>query len=213
MFNSIGALDSPDFSSSLLAEVVDNRDPLQRQRVRVRIPNLVDGETTTLPWCLPVHPTWLGHSANSMQVCVPEVGSVIRVIIEDGSLAYCQADGSTPVGSFSLPTELSTNYPARRGYKDSANTIHYIDTTAGSAEWYIQVAGGAYISIKNGSTDIYVANGKIHGTSLEIDAPTTFKQSVEFSSAITNGGVSIGAGHKHNTPSHGGLSSSVVPGV
>ena len=59
--------------------VVDNLDPLMLGRVRVSYSLVEDVEDELLPWCYPSGSSFLGNSRDSIMLCVPEVGSEVKV--------------------------------------------------------------------------------------------------------------------------------------
>lgn len=74
----------PTDHSKWTGTVVDNSDPLRLGRVRVRIYGLYDDvQDGALPWALS-EDTWLGSNASN--IVIPEKGTVVRGIFEDGDI-------------------------------------------------------------------------------------------------------------------------------
>lgn len=90
-----------------VAKVEDNNDPTGNYRVKVRIPQIHNGNITTanLPWAAKLAPSFLGGGGSGSNHCVPEVGSEVLVIAVGNnlnSLIYlgilCHKESVTPSG-------------------------------------------------------------------------------------------------------------------
>lgn len=152
--------DPPDMvgSTFFIAKVVDNEDPLQKQRVRVLIPGLLEGETENLPWLLPVqHAPWgAGVAANVGTMGVPHVDDLIVVVFQHGDLNRGLWLGATTFNQQSLGV-LLTNYPRRYGFVDHVQNHFYIDTTDGQTDVEFRHNSGTTIHIRDtGTIDIHV---------------------------------------------------------
>ena len=112
-------------SQRIAATVVDNRDPKQSGRVKVRHEafhaQMTDEE---LPWATPA--TQSGGGVVSIDV--PEIGEKVFVDFKDVQ---------EPVYFFNvltesnLDSELTRNYPDRKGYVDKLGNTHYRDMKTG----------------------------------------------------------------------------------
>jgi phage baseplate assembly protein gpV len=160
MFNNMNALEQSDYTSYLHAKVVDNNDPLRKQRVRVSIPSLLVGNLEDLPWCSPILPAGFGHTPSAVAVSVPVVGSYVQVVFQQGELVYGLVVGAVHTADNTLPTELATNYPNRRGWKDPGTNVAYVDITEGSQELYVKIATGTVVKLTSNSLE--VQTGSIH---------------------------------------------------
>jgi hypothetical protein len=158
--NNINQLDSPDYSKRFLAKVVDNNDPLKKQRIKVTIPNLLEGDAANLPWLARISPTGLGYGPSYGSVMVPAVGSWVVVRFEEGKLEYGHFDGSTPMGS-AFVSPLMTNYPFRYGFQDPVGNYFYVDTTPGSETASFVHKSGTILTIAaNGAVTINTASNE-----------------------------------------------------
>lgn len=90
-----------------IAKVEDNNDPTGNYRVKVRIPQVHNGNiaTANLPWAAKLAPSFLGGGGSGSNHCVPEVGSEVLVIAVGNnlnSLIYlgilCHKESVTPSG-------------------------------------------------------------------------------------------------------------------
>lgn len=153
--NNLQTLEATNYSQFFLAKVVFNEDPLRKQRVKVVIPQLLEGDAASLPWLLSIKPMGMGFGANFGTMNVPPVGSWVVVKFENGELSYGQCLGSTPVGESSLGP-LETNYPFRYGFVDPAGNHLYVDTTNGSTDVEFRHNSGTTFHIRN--------NGKAEAT-------------------------------------------------
>jgi Type VI secretion system/phage-baseplate injector OB domain len=129
--------------------VVDNNDPLQKQRIKVSIPSLMEGELEELPWVGPGVQSSFGMTGTAATVGVPAMGAVVMVTFQDGDLNYGMYDGSLHTETTPIPGPLSTNYPDRRGWVDPAGNICWIDVTGGSVEFHLEHVSGTSFHVDN----------------------------------------------------------------
>lgn len=179
MLNTLNA--AQDESSSMrfyLAKVVDNKDPNQKQRIRVHVPDLMVGAIETLPWLLPVtHPPFGGTAANYMTVNVPHIDSIVLVLFQDGNLSYGLYIGSVPIGSQQIGP-LAENYPFRYGFVDPANNHLYVDTTEGKTDVEFRHNTGTLLHIDNGG-NVRVEVVASRNTRIDIDDTMLVKGNVD----------------------------------
>lgn len=158
--NNLQQLPNVDYGLYLLAKVVFNSDPQKKQRIKVEIPNLLEGEPDTLPWLSKIGDGWLGYGATFGRMEVPPVGAWVTVKFEGGDLSYGKCVGSTPVAETNLGP-LETNYPFRYGFRDPAGNYFYTDTTTGSVDVEFHHKSGTSIHIAdNGALTLNVANNE-----------------------------------------------------
>lgn len=135
-FNSAMQLEQSEYTKPFLAQVVENNDPDKRQRIKVRIPGLLDGTVEFLPWVLPKHDTRFGTGTGSNgpygHQYVPPVGALVVVRFQEGELAYGLTDGMIPSVGIDV---LQTNYPNRYGLRDPGGNHFYVDTQSGDVEF------------------------------------------------------------------------------
>ena len=167
-FNSAMQLEESNYAKTFAAQVIDNLDPTKKQRIRVRIPGLLDGPTNYLPWILPKHDTRFGtgngpNGAYGHQY-VPPVGALIVVYFEEGELYYGATEGAVPVQGVSLSV-LETNYPNRYGFRDPGGNHFYVDTQSGDVE-FRHKSGTTFHILQDGTVNISGAanlNANIQG--------------------------------------------------
>lgn len=142
-------------SRFLIAKVVENNDPLKMQRVKVTIPQLLEGDTEKLPWVLPVVPSSLGgNTKTALEVSVPPVGSHVVIVLQNNDVNYGLIVGSLPPSSGELGV-LETNYPNRRGWVDRAGNHFFVDTLEGQVSIEIRHASGTTVNIdKDGNLTV-----------------------------------------------------------
>lgn len=103
--------------------VVDNLDPLMLGRVRVSYSLVEDVEDELLPWCYPSGSSFLGNSRDSIMLCVPEVGSEVKVYFptRDRYMPYYKGT------EFSIENMCTffadEDYPQVYGFKDSVGNF------------------------------------------------------------------------------------------
>lgn len=93
-------------SKRYIGTVVSNDDPKNLGRIKVAIPNLLEGETANLPWCVRKKGSTLGSSTSAGVWAVPKVGAKVEIefVNEDQYFPeYTDAPDSTSSrpGSFS----------------------------------------------------------------------------------------------------------------
>ena len=167
-FNSVNDMEAPAYDGYYVGTVVANNDPKKLQRVKVSVPSLLEGAEALLPWVAPLLSSPFGFTSSAGVVAVPVIGARVVVEFQEGQLYYGLLKGSVPTAAFTLPTELATNYPGRRGWKDPAGNVFFIDNTAGANTISVQHASGAVVSIANNG-DVLVSSP----TKIDLTAPVT----------------------------------------
>ena len=137
-FNSLSQQDENEYNGYLLGTVVDNNDPEHKQRIKVMVPNLMEGSVSDLPWVEPIIQSDFGISDTAVTICVPMLGARVAIELQGGDLHYGLLHGSLQTKSAAVPSELVTNYPNRRGWKDPGGNLFYIDSTGGSERIYLR---------------------------------------------------------------------------
>jgi hypothetical protein len=121
-----------------IAKVVFNNDPLQKQRIKVTIPGLMEGTTDQLPWIGAVVRSDFGMLPSALTVAVPVINSLVLVSFQDGDLQYGMYEGSIHSGYTSSLGVLASGYPNRRGWIDPAGNLCYVDISPGATEMVLQ---------------------------------------------------------------------------
>jgi hypothetical protein len=143
--------DSPTGGRKFQGRVVDNLDPLMKQRIKVEIPNFMEGPPELLPWIGPLVQSKFGMTATAVSVNVPVIDSVIELEFQDGDLAYGVMTGSLHTEISAELGVLATNYPARRGWLDPKANWSYIDITPGQVEFQLHhYSGTQYTTFDDG---------------------------------------------------------------
>jgi len=136
-----------------IGRVVSNNDPMQLERVKVRIPEVFDGiEDADLPWCIPDVGRCQGNSSSVAWFGVPVVGAALYVEFQQGDPHYPIYTGGV-VSQENKPALATTNYPSRWGFKDAKGNSFYSDTSTGDVDFHH--FSGTIIHIKpSGELDI-----------------------------------------------------------
>jgi len=149
---------SDKFPGIYRGTVMDNVDPLQYGRVKVKIyPMLADVETTNLPWAVPMYPIWEGAGTGIGYFAVPDIGTNVFVMFEMGDIYQPVYIGEAPDAVKGLPSDRTTNYPNRKVIKSSSGIKVIIDDTAKTIDVVHPVTARIFIDalgnvIVNGTT-------------------------------------------------------------
>lgn len=162
--------------------VVDNNDPLKRQRVRIRIPQLHRGiPDEHLPWSMPVS-TGNSHAGSGVgSVYVPPKGALIEGFFEEDDPHNFRIAGSPPVDSVNKDNELlQEDYPHTEGHVDEGGNKWSVNKLRNEvlfqhksgATIFIDGSGNIQLSAK-GRLSLNGAQGidLVSGGDLKIHAP------------------------------------------
>lgn len=138
------------------AFVVDNEDPDQRARVRVRVPSVFAQEETY--WALPCFP--FGGLADQGFFMVPEVGSQVWVEFEEGNKDFLIWTGVFWQESVAPPSEAQKSEPTTRLIKTPSGHVLQFDDESGKEKFRLHHPAGSEIIIdENGVVDLTDAKG------------------------------------------------------
>lgn len=159
-----------------IAQVVDNHDPMQYQRVRIAIPGLLEGSADQLPWAIPITRT---SGASNLELDVPLVGSYVIVMFQNGDTNYPVWYGS-PINGYNGSAAIMSNYPHRTGRQVRPQTWWYVDRQSGEFQLshnntLIQIDSSGALTVTSASTVTVNAQGAINLTSaasVKVTAPT-----------------------------------------
>jgi phage baseplate assembly protein gpV len=147
-FNNSRQLATSSYDGLFLATVVDNNDKKKQQRVRIRIPNVIDAEKAEdLPWILPRVASSFGVTDSAVTVSVPAIGSKLLVSFQGGDVHFPVFEGYVHLETTAVPEPLATNYPDRRGFVDPSGNIFYVDNKEGSETVYFKHKSGTELTI------------------------------------------------------------------
>lgn len=158
-FGNVSDIEPDNRSGYFQGIVVDNLDPEMRQRIKVRIPNLMDGDPELLPWIGPVVHSKFGMTAEAVTVEVPVVDAIVQVEFQNGDPHYGMTFGSLHTAISAELGVLATNYPMRRGWVDPAGNWSYIDLTEGAIEFQLHHYSGTQYTTFNDGRVLHEAVG------------------------------------------------------
>ncbi len=150
-------LHSPKLTEEFLrAIVVDNNDPSNLGRVKIRILEIHGTEQDipddNLPWAIQMRPAFLGGASNLSTFSVPRVGSEVIV-------THIKGDVYQPAYIFELYNAADTinenaeDYPESYGFKDSDENYYHVNMEQNTLK--IKFNGDEFIEItKNRETII-----------------------------------------------------------
>ena len=155
--------------------VVANDDPDKMGHVKVRVPDVLDGETDALPWAAPKFSSSLGGASEAQVFMVPKVGSSVIVEFDNPySLYYCAWTPSDKTVNDLFHGE----YPDRYGMVDGEFLIVLANRAIGDAALIKRVPTGestlAYLG-PQAEIDLATA-GKIDISSVESTIDLRAKQ-------------------------------------
>jgi phage baseplate assembly protein gpV len=207
--NNYNQMEDNSYEGIFLGVITNNTDPTLRQRIKVKIPRLMDGGETSV-WVAPRINSPFGITTTANTVEIPVVGSNVLVEFQNGDINYGLWSGCMDTGSSAVVPELLVNYPLRRGWKDPLGNIFFIDNTAGQNHVNFKHASGAEFDIDN-SGNITVTSPVL----VTVNAPNTtvngdFQVNGNISSvgSVTNNGTNIGSTHVHGGVFPGGSNTS-----
>lgn len=191
--NSLSTMKAPDYSLPMIGRVVANNDPTQRQRVKIRVPNVLDFPEDELPWVMPLVQSGFGITNSAVTVAVPVVGSIAVVSFQNGELYYGILQGYVHYQSAAIPGELAGNYPNRRGFKDPGGNVFYIDISNNEVRFSTPTV--TIMLRPNGDVQV-TTSARIEMTApggMEITANTTINGDVQVNGKVdTTGDVKAG---------------------
>lgn len=137
--------------------VVTNNDPLQLGRVQVTIDQLYDNVAqASLPWAVPLLNPSLSATSTAGVFGVPDVGSILGVIMLNGDPKFPAYIGSLWTTA-NTKAESKTNYPNRYGFRDETGNVFIVDKTAGTVIFTHHT--GSIVEFDN-SGDIQITSDK-----------------------------------------------------
>lgn len=166
-----------------IGRVVDNNDPKRLGRIKVEIPQLMEG-LSDYPWVSPINPPALGGKSDSSYFAVPEVGSYVLITFPFEDIYHPMYIGSPQIIS-THQTLFDTSYPERYGFTDKTGNYWYVDKATGDVMFNHK--SGTQIRIDNsGNVTINV----VQNESITINANKTETISGNLS-IIVNGNTDI----------------------
>ena len=137
--------------------VVDNEDPEQKGRLRLRVPSVFAGETTA--WALPCLP--FGGTTDQGFFMIPEVDAQVWVEFEEGNLHQPIWTGVFWQGGGDIPTEAAKTPPTTRVIKTPSGHTLQFDDEDGSEQFRLAHPAGSAITIdENGTIDLVNPSGE-----------------------------------------------------
>ncbi len=156
------------YSGMYRGEVVDNNDPDQAGRIKVRVFGIFKDELSvaSLPWAVPAWATFVGSGVGYGHFAVPEIGTHVFIFFESGDVYQPVYFAEAPDKVHGLPSERTTNYPDRKIWKTANGIVIYVDDKDKVVRLthptgkYIQMDGNGNVTISAGDVTIQ-ASGEI----------------------------------------------------
>ena len=115
----------------IIGQVTSIDDPLQLNRIQVKIPNLYDPDLGPVPWCGPHVQSLFGVGVNWGVYGSPAVGSLVKIKLQGGDAHYPLYEASL----YNQPNPLFSD-PTSYGFQDPKGNIQLVSLTAGT--WLFQ---------------------------------------------------------------------------
>ncbi len=182
-------LDSAIASSNLfVGEVVDNNDPTNKLRVKIRVELLHQGiETSALPWASQLSSGSFGSSAGV--ISVPSIGSSMIVM-------YINDDQLRPIYVSSIKLSNTT--------LDNKNDYKFADNVGNSIKFNSSSNTLSYSYPNTTITSNTNINGNINlSGDLTMSGNFAIIGSLDITGSLIVNGVDCGEGHTHITPNDG----------
>ena len=139
-------MEKKEFLGFFRAEVIDNEDPLDSGRVKIRvIPFMEETKENSLPWAIPMTP--YGGSEDKGIFFIPDKADVVWVFFENGDILMPVWFGASNFKK-SIPSEAKGN-PANKVIKTKEFTIEINDKdkklviSAKTPDGIIEIGNGA----------------------------------------------------------------------
>lgn len=166
-----------DPNTPYIGTVIDDNDPEQLSRVRVRVDVFQDSiPDTKLPWAIPdhnLHPQGLlggeDTARTGTQHGVPLRGNKVVVYFRHNGDANLPSYGGLPFDQANVLPEFETNYPYRLGHKLYNGYTYINDTKTG--EVFLHTAGDLNLTILGDVNQTVVGNMQQTITDAESDIP------------------------------------------
>lgn len=130
-----------------------NNDPKKLGRVKVIIPDMIEGSTSLLPWVAPLNPYFLGGKSNNGFFSVPDVGSEVAVIFPFRDIYFGFYVGYW-ISEASRTTKFDEDYPNSFGWTDKLGDLYRVNKKQGYVYFYHH--SGTYYKIdKQGNITVY----------------------------------------------------------
>lgn len=142
--------------------VIDNADPLKLERIRVRIPHLIEDDTMPI-WLAPIKQSPFGQSASWGTFGVPTIGSVVFCIMQQEDIHNMLYMGSFLTKESRLP-DAGVNYPYRYGFVDPKGNKFWVDMTEGGVTFHAEHKSGTKIEVLDSGAVNITAVGNVHQT-------------------------------------------------
>lgn len=99
----------------MIGTVVDNNDPNHWHRLRISVPDIMEGDADELPWAIPETLAGGAGASDEATQNIPSVGTAIYVWLQDGDTHFPVYRGQVMSSTVALGV-LEENYPNRVGF-------------------------------------------------------------------------------------------------
>ena len=201
------------------ATVLDNNDPDHLQRIKCKIPGIMEGSANDLPWIFPQTFSGLGGRTDSSVFIVPEVGSEVVVFwpnINDVYHCYYYARHPSKVTSPQDP--FLEDYPETYGWIDKVIEWLRVNKKSPFVEFFrkdmswLKLDKDGTLHINLPSNLVITIGGYLD---VEVGGQTTFNcASYKLTSAgatdINTASIKVQSGETEVNCSHGSISGSAL---
>lgn len=122
-----------NLSMPYIGVVVDNKDPLQRGRIKCNVEGLFTGESEKLPWIYPHNSSLFGGVSNQGIFFVPEIGAKLIIEFPYDDIYAGFYTGFLETEQSHVP-DFNTDYPDTYGMVDSTGNKILVNKKQGTIE-------------------------------------------------------------------------------
>jgi phage baseplate assembly protein gpV len=192
MLNNLAQQESTDIGTSFfIGTVVDRADPSNKRRIKVSVPQLLEGGVTELPWLSPFLTTTITHGSNyGSYHLVPKIGDKVLAGFQQGSLLHGYYFGSALSKDSNVPAFNNIDV---YGFTDPNGNTFSVNTSTGEVK-FIHSSGMTFTISPSGNVNIVApADVNLKGN-LIVDGDITNTGSVNTSGNISSGALIAAVG-------------------
>lgn len=185
------------FNGFFRGEVVDDQDPYQAGRVRVRVFGVFDDvKDEALPWAIYAD-SFMGGQEDLGGFFIPDEGSHVWLFFEQGDHTQPVYFAGAPARPHNPPERLKGDYPRNKVFRTKAGHVIEIDDTSGANRIRVKHTSGTEVEIDNdGNTEEFVVGDldrMVRGDVTELIGGDYSRRTMGTVTDMSNGNMELGA--------------------